>query len=192
MRLTPTEQHRLLTFTAARFAREAISRGLALSAPEAVAVIADEMHWSARAGRTYPQVADDGRAALRAEQVLPGVPDLLEEIRVEPVFADGPRLVVLRYPLGRPATPETGAPPLSPPDERPRRQLELTNTSPRVIRVSSHYPLAQLNRRLVFDREAARGFRLDLPAGDLLRLGPGERRTVGIVAITASSAAQRP
>ena len=49
------------------------------------------------------------------------------------------------------------------------------------IRVSSHYPFHRVNPRLVFDREAARGFRLDLPAGGWAGWEPGETRRVRLV-----------
>jgi urease beta subunit len=64
---------------------------------------------------------------------------------------------------------------------RDRIRLEVTNTSARVVRVSSHYPFWRTNRRLQFDREAARGFRLDVPAGSLVRFAPGETREVTLV-----------
>ena len=55
------------------------------------------------------------------------------------------------------------------------------NTSTHVVRVSSHYPFERVNQRLHFDRAAADGFRLDLPAGSSERWAPGETRTVGLV-----------
>jgi urease beta subunit len=64
---------------------------------------------------------------------------------------------------------------------RDRIRLEVTNTSARVVRVSSHYPFWRTNRRLAFDREAARGFRLDVPAGSSVRFAPGETREVTLV-----------
>ncbi len=64
---------------------------------------------------------------------------------------------------------------------RERIRLTLTNTSRRVIRVSSHYPFWRTNPRLSFDREAARGFRLDVPAGSSVRFAPGEARAVELV-----------
>ena len=64
---------------------------------------------------------------------------------------------------------------------RDRIRLEVANTSNRVVRVSSHYPFWRVNRRLEFDRAAARGFRLDVPAGDSVRFGPGESREVVLV-----------
>jgi urease beta subunit len=68
---------------------------------------------------------------------------------------------------------------------RERRTLTVTSRSDRPIRVSSHYPFWRVNARLAFDREAARGFRLDLPAGASLRWGPGESRDVTLVALPA-------
>jgi urease beta subunit len=64
---------------------------------------------------------------------------------------------------------------------RDRIRLEVTNTSARIVRVSSHYPFWRTNRRLEFDREAARGFRLDVPAGSSMRFAPGETREVMLV-----------
>jgi urease beta subunit len=64
---------------------------------------------------------------------------------------------------------------------RERRTVRVTNGSRRVVRVSSHYPFERTNRRLVFDREAATGFRLDIPAGESVRWGPGESRDVVLV-----------
>lgn len=65
---------------------------------------------------------------------------------------------------------------------RERRRLVVTNTSLRRVRVSSHYPFHRTNRRLEFDREAARGFRLDVPSGASVRWEPGETRDVDLVA----------
>ena len=64
---------------------------------------------------------------------------------------------------------------------RDRIRLEVTNTSARVVRVSSHYPFWRTNRRLEFDREVARGFRLDVPAGSSIRFAPGQTREVTLV-----------
>jgi urease beta subunit len=64
---------------------------------------------------------------------------------------------------------------------RDRLRLEVTNSSSRVVRVSSHYPFWRANPRLVFDREGARGFRLDIPSGASVRFGPGETREVMLV-----------
>lgn len=62
-----------------------------------------------------------------------------------------------------------------------RIRLTVTNTSSRVIRVSSHYPFWRTNRRLEFDRAAAHGSRLDVPAGASVRFAPGETKDVALV-----------
>ena len=64
---------------------------------------------------------------------------------------------------------------------RDRIRVVVTNTSARVVRVSSHYPFWRVNPRLEFDRDAATGFRLDVPAGASVRFAPGERRVVVLV-----------
>ncbi len=66
---------------------------------------------------------------------------------------------------------------------RERRTLTVVSRSTRPIRVSSHYPFWRVNPRLEFDREAAGGFRLDLPAGASLRWAPGESKEVTLVAV---------
>lgn len=64
---------------------------------------------------------------------------------------------------------------------RERIRLTVTNTSRRPVRLSSHYPFWRTNPRLSFDRAAARGFRLDLPAGASIRFAPGQTREVDLV-----------
>ncbi len=64
---------------------------------------------------------------------------------------------------------------------RETRALRVRSESDRVVRVSSHYPFERVNRRLVFDRTAAVGFHLDLPAGASERWLPGEAREVRLV-----------
>ena len=65
---------------------------------------------------------------------------------------------------------------------RERRRLTVTSTSQHSIRVSSHYPFWCVNPRLEFDRERARGFRLDIPAGTSVSWAPGESKDVDLVA----------
>jgi urease beta subunit len=72
--------------------------------------------------------------------------------------------------------------------ERARITLAVTNTSQRPVRISSHLPFHESNAKLSFDRDAARGFRLDLPAGDSSRWAPGETREVDLVAFGGGGA----
>src|SRR5215216_7437987 len=97
--LNPTEEDRLRIFLVAELARRALSLGLRLNAPEAVALIADEMHFAARAGKGYDDVVAVGINALSEAQVMDGVADIVTQIRVEVLLEEGSRLIVLLHPL---------------------------------------------------------------------------------------------
>ncbi len=184
MRLTDWERDRLLIFSAAELARRHRAAGLRLNAPEAIALICDAMLEAARAGGSYEETEQAGQRALAVDDVMDGVAAIVDEIRLEVLLGDGTRLIVLRNPLGEEASDSPDAPVLPPPPAPPRRAtrtLAVRNTGRRIIRVSSHYPFEQVNQRLEFDRDAASGFRLDLPAGATLRWAPGETRQVTLV-----------
>ncbi len=102
MYLTPTEEDRLTIFAAAELARRALADGVLLNAPEATALICDEMHRAARRGASADGVLAAGRTAVRREDLIDGVDALLDEIRLEVLLGDGMRLVVLRDPWRRP------------------------------------------------------------------------------------------
>lgn len=186
MQLTPTEEERLRVFTAAQLARSTLTKGLRLNAPEAVALVCDEMHAAGRGGASYDEVAAAGRAAVRPDQVLDGVAAIAREIRVEVLLDEGTRLFVLRDPFGAPDEDAPGAVAFGEGDVqllpgRERIRLTVVNRGEHPIRVSSHFPFWRTNRHLEFDRDAAEGFRLDLPAGDSLRWAPGEKHDVDLV-----------
>ena len=61
-------------------------------------------------------------------------------------------------------------------------ELAVANTGDRPIQVGSHFHFAEVNTSLEFDRSAARGFRLDIPAGTAVRFEPGDTREVPLVA----------
>jgi urease subunit beta len=64
---------------------------------------------------------------------------------------------------------------------RPVTTLEVANTGDRPVQVGSHFHFQEANSALAFDREAARGLRLDIPAGTAIRFEPGDRREVQLV-----------
>jgi urease beta subunit len=64
---------------------------------------------------------------------------------------------------------------------RPTRTLTVNNTGDRPVQVGAHYHFFEVNRALVFDRAAAYGMRLDLPAGTAARFEPGEVREVRLI-----------
>ena len=66
---------------------------------------------------------------------------------------------------------------------RPVTQVKVANTGDRPVQIGSHYHFAETNAALVFDRQAARGFRLNIPAGTAVRFEPGQEREVELVAL---------
>lgn len=59
--------------------------------------------------------------------------------------------------------------------------IDVVNTGDRPIQVGSHYHFAEINKAIEFDRDAARGKRLDIPAGTAVRIEPGDRRSVQLI-----------
>ena len=99
MHLTPHEQERLMIFTAAELARKRRERGLRLNYPEAVAVLTSWVHERARDGRAVVDLMDAGRQVLSRDDVLDGVPEMIDAIQVEATFPDGTKLVTLHQPI---------------------------------------------------------------------------------------------
>jgi urease gamma subunit len=99
MHLTPREQERLLIFTAAEVARRRRARGLKLNYPEATAVITAEILEGIRDGRTVSELMEAGLAILSRDDVMEGVPEMLQEVQVEGTFPDGTKLVTVHHPI---------------------------------------------------------------------------------------------
>ena len=99
MRLTEHEQERLLITFAADVAQRRRDRGLQLNHPEAVAILTSFVLEGARDGRTVADLMSAGRDVLRREDVLPGVPEMIESVQVEATFPDGTKLVTLHGPI---------------------------------------------------------------------------------------------
>jgi urease subunit gamma/beta len=186
MYLNPTEEDRLRVFAAAELARRTLAHGLRLNAPEAVAITCDAMHMAARRGASLDEVMEAGSSAVPADQVMDGVAEIVTEIRLEVLLDEGSRVIVLHHPWGSGDADAPGA--VRTQDHqvelaagRERRRLTVRSQSRRPVRVSSHFPFWRSNRRLAFDRDAARRFRLDVPAGSSVRWAPGESKDIGLV-----------
>src|SRR5438445_44527 len=67
---------------------------------------------------------------------------------------------------------------------RPAATLQVNNTGDRPVQVGSHFHFFEVNRALVFNREAAYGMRLDVPAGTAIRFEPGDTKTVMLVSLS--------
>ncbi|MEH2087430.1 urease subunit beta [Nostoc sp.] len=69
---------------------------------------------------------------------------------------------------------------------RPTIKLQVSNTGDRPIQIGSHYHFYEVNTALNFDREQARGMRLDIPAGTAVRFEPGDEKEVTLVPLVGS------
>jgi len=98
--LTPTDQEKLLLAMAGMLARERRGRGVLLNHPEAVALLSCWVLERARDGdASVEQLMSDGRGVLAREEVMAGVPELLDQVQVEATFPDGRKLVTLHQPI---------------------------------------------------------------------------------------------
>ena len=195
MMLTPTEMERLTIFVAAEMARRRRARGLKLNHPEAHALIADALLEGAREGRGLAELMGWGATILSTDDVMAGVARLMPVIQVEGMFPDGAKMITVHDPVrpgteAVPDTPESRPGEIITPDEdielnAGRRQATLTalNTGDRPIQVGSHLHFFEANKALDFDRAAAFGMRLDIPAGASTRFEPGQSRAVTLVEI---------
>ncbi|SMD26877.1 urease subunit gamma [Kibdelosporangium aridum] len=99
MHLTPHERDKLLIHVAADVARKRLDRGVKLNYPEAVALITDHVLEGARDGRAVTELVASGRHVLTRDQVLPGVPEMVDAVQVEATFPDGTKLVTVHDPI---------------------------------------------------------------------------------------------
>ena len=99
MHLTPHEQERLLLSYAAELAHRRRARGLRLNHPEAVAVLSSWVLEGARDGRSVADLMAAGRDVLGRQDVMDGVPELVDEVQVEATFPDGTKLVTVHRPI---------------------------------------------------------------------------------------------
>jgi len=99
MHLTPREQDKLLVFVAAEVARRRRQRGLRLNYPEALALITADVLEGIRDGRTVSDLMAQGLSILSREDVMEGVPEMLEQVQVEGTFPDGTKLVTIHHPI---------------------------------------------------------------------------------------------
>jgi len=100
VRLSPSEQEKLLLSVAGMVARERRARGVKLNEPEAVALLSCWVLEAARDGdRTVAELMQAGREVLRREDVMEGVPELVDQVQIEATFPDGRKLVTLHQPI---------------------------------------------------------------------------------------------
>lgn len=219
MHLTPREIDKLVLHGAGSLAQKRLARGLRLSYPEAVALIATVLLELIRDGQSVAALMDVGRRILGRAQVMAGVPELVAEVQVEGTFPDGSKLVTVHHPIAlaqgdlalalygsflpAPAQPFTVPADAPMPGEvlaapgqlelnagRKTARLVVTNQGDRPVQVGSHYPFHETNRALEFDRGVGYGMRLDIPAGTAVRFEPGEAKSVQLVELGGAQVVQ--
>jgi urease subunit gamma/beta len=216
MHLTPRELDKLVLHGAGSVAQKRLARGLRLGYPEAVALIATVLLELIRDGRGVAELMDVGRQLLGHRQVMDGVGGLIQEVQVEGTFPDGTKLVTVHDPIARqdgnlalalygsflpvpelevfgaagppmaPGAIETVGDPIVLNAGRRTIEIDVVHRGDRPIQVGSHYPFAEVNAALAFDREATVRMRLDIPAGTAVRFEPGESRSVQLVELARS------
>jgi len=207
--LNPREADKLLLHLAGSLAQRRYADGLALNLPETTALISSVLLELVRRDRGVSELMNLGKAILGLQDVLPGVADLVAEVQIEGTFPDGTKLVTVHEPvcreegveslalLGsglvrrkRPHPPSVEAVPgeIAVGEEdieinagRTVSELAVVNRGDRPVQVGSHYPFAETNPMLEFDRLGAMGKHLDIASGTAVRFEPGETRTVRLV-----------
>ena len=99
MELTPREKDKLLVFVAAQLAEQRRARGVKLNYPESVALISAKIMEGARDGRSVAALMVAGTEILSAEDVMEGIPEMLQEVQIEATFPDGTKLVTVHNPI---------------------------------------------------------------------------------------------
>ncbi len=190
MNLTPREKDKLLIAMAANVARRRLERGVKLNHPEAIALITDFVVEGARDGRTVAELMEAGAHVLSADQVMDGIAEMIHDIQIEATFPDGTKLVTVHQPIRQSAStlipgqimPLAGDITLN--ADRQAIVITVANTGDRPIQVGSHYHFFETNTALQFDRDQARGMRLDIAAGTAVRFEPGQKRQVSLIPLS--------
>ena len=99
MLLSPHEQEKLLLHVAAGLAQQRRDRGLKLNYPESVAVISSWVLEGARDGRSVADLMSAGQHVLTRDDVMEGVPGMIDLVQVEATFPDGTKLVTVHRPV---------------------------------------------------------------------------------------------
>ncbi|MCD6072230.1 MAG: Urease subunit alpha [Microvirga sp.] len=190
MQLTPREKDKLLIAMAAMVARRRLERGVKLNHPEAIALITDTVVEGARDGRSVAELMEAGAHVVTVDQVMEGVAEMIHDVQVEATFPDGTKLVTVHHPVRGAASQDVPGEVMAQDGEivfnegAERTVLTVANTGDRPIQVGSHYHFFETNPALSFEREKARGMRLDIAPGTAVRFEPGSTREVVLIPLS--------
>ncbi len=198
MDLTPREKDKLIIFTAALLAKQRKDRGVKLNYPETIALISSAILEGARDGKSVAELMEYGRQILTEEDVMDGVASMIPDIQVEATFPDGTKLVTVHNPIQ--PLKETDSMNKNDEDvlipgeliikmsdeielnlDRKRIRIVVATYGARPSQGGSHFLFYETNAALHFEREKAKGFRLNIPSGTAVRFEPGQEREVELV-----------
>jgi urease subunit gamma/beta len=167
-----------------------LERGVKLNHPEAIALITDTVVEGARDGRSVADLMAAGAHVITADQVMEGIAEMIHDVQVEATFPDGTKLVTVHHPIRGAASTDIPGEVATQEGEivfnegAERTVLTVANTGDRPIQVGSHYHFFETNPALSFDRDKARGMRLDIAPGTAVRFEPGSTREVVLVPLS--------
>lgn len=193
MHLTFYEKEKIILHVAGELAKKRLNRGLKLNYPESLALIANYIMEGARDGKTVKELVENTKYILCENQVMDGVPELLNNIKVEATFTDGTKLVTVHNPItvkknvrkksnipGQYSFLKEKIVLLS---NRPKIIRIVSNTGNRPIQIGSHFHFYEVNPLLFFERKGTYGYRLFIPSGRSIRFEPKETKEITLVKI---------
>jgi len=190
MFLTNREQEKLMIYTASKLAYERKNKGLKLNYPEAIAIISAFILEGAREGKSVSELMVSAAQILSEEDVMEGVPSMMETVQTEATFDDGTKLVTVHNPIPAKKSELTPGEYFIDDGEIELNvdnkiiSIEVENRGDRPIQIGSHYHFFEVNAFLFFDREQAYGKRLGIASGTSVRFEPGSLKKVDLVDFT--------
>ncbi|WGH27537.1 MAG: urease subunit gamma [Candidatus Bostrichicola ureolyticus] len=189
MHLTFYEKEKLFIFLAGELAQKRLNRGIKLNYPECVALITCYILECAREGKTIENIINNVKNLITYNQVISGVPEMIDKVQVEATFPDGTKLVTIRNPIPIQSNNEkiiAGEYLLSENDitylsTRKKIIRKVTNTGTKPIQIGSHFNFYKVNSYLKFNREGTKNYRLYIPSGTSIRIEPGETKEVTLI-----------
>ena len=194
MHLTPRESEKLLLFLAGELAEKRKARGLKLNYPEAIALISSHLQEAARDGKTVAELMHYGCTILTSNDVMEGIPEMIQQVQVEATFPDGTKLVTVHDPIKpEPANLSSkhffmipgeyilGKDDIECNAGRTTTNITVVNTGDRPVQIGSHFHFFEVNRLMEFNRNKSFGMRLNIAAGTAVRFEPGEEKQVELV-----------
>ncbi|KAA1247496.1 urease subunit gamma [Aquimarina sp. RZ0] len=211
MRLTPRDIEKLMLHQAGFVAQKRYARGLKLNYPETIALISTQLLELIREGYAVAELMNLGKQIIGLDDVMEGVEKMIHEVQVEGTFPDGTKLVTVHHPICQknitnglalygsgltkseqkievdnssnkhPGNYEVLDEEIELNQGRETISLLVINKGDRPVQVGSHYPFAETNQCLEFDRAITLKYRLNIPAGTAVRFEPGEEKEVELV-----------